>query len=83
MTTAMLRRKGKEKKFFVVRASKVCNCNETNYRESKNKRQNIPSAFDKGRLILLDKAFELRPDMKSYNQDHDIVKGKEESQQCS
>ena len=67
----------------MVRASKVGNCNEKNYRKSENKQQNVPSAFDKDRLKLLDKAFKLRPAMKSCNQDHDIVKGKEESQQCS
>ena len=72
-----------KEKFFMVRASKVGNCNENFYGESENKRQNVPSAFDKDRLIPLDKAFELRPDMKSCNQDDDIMKGKEEGQQCS
>ena len=67
----------------MVRASKVGDCNEKIYGESENKRQNVPSAFDKDRLKLLDKAFKLRPDVKSCNQDDDIVKGKEESQQCS
>ena len=51
------------------------NCNEPIYGESENKRQNVPSVFAKDRLISLDQAFELRPDMKSCNQHDDMVKG--------
>ena len=84
MTTAILRRKRKERykdKFFMVRASKVGKCNEHIYGESENKRQNVPSVIEKARLILLDKALELRSDMKSCKELYMKEEGRREPSQ--